>query len=71
MVGNMLDREYIQQIFIRIAKDSKFKMDAIEVAKMTASLAKVHPLEVMGSFSFDNMIAVANGTHPVVKGKIK
>ena len=65
----MADREYIQQIFIRIARDSKFKMDAIEVAKMTANLAKVHPIEVMGAFGFDNMNAVANGTHPVVKGK--
>lgn len=69
MVGNMADREHIQQIFIRIARDSKFEIDAFEVAKMTASLAEVHPLEVMGSFGFDNMIAVANGTHPIVKGK--
>lgn len=36
---------------------------------MTASLAEVHPLEVMGAFGFRNIIAVANGTHPVVKGK--
>ena len=65
----MADREHIQQIFIRIARDCGFEMDAIEVAKMTASLAKAHPLEVMGAFGFDNMIAVANGTHPAVKGK--
>lgn len=65
----MADREHIQQIFIRVARDSGFKMDAFEVAKMTASLAKAQPLEVMGAFGFANMISVANGTHPVVKGK--
>lgn len=59
-------RKFVQDTFIRVCKDSGYKMDMVRAAQFTASVLDISSLEVwihMGDM--DNMERVANGTHPV------
>lgn len=61
------DRELLQQVFCRIAKDSNFAMDATEVAAFGARMLQCSPLEFWIALGYDNMTSIANGTHTAVK----
>lgn len=64
----MHDCKFIQEAFIRIARDSGFTMDGVEVAIFTGQLLNCSPFTVYAAFSnMDTMNAVANGSHPAVK----
>lgn len=66
-------RELIQEIYIRICKDSGFKMDYIQAAILTANVLNAdkyvtHALEVWSAIgSFSLMEEIATGKHPVTK----
>jgi hypothetical protein len=63
----MVEKSLIHDLYIRIAKDSNFQIDAIEVAKLTANILKIHPLEVAWAFPYIYVMReVAAGTHPAV-----
>lgn len=58
----------IQEVYIRAARDSGFRMDSIEVAKFVATLMNKSPFEVYLAFPcMETMGRVANGTHPSVR----
>jgi len=57
-------RGQIQMAYVRICKDSGFKMDAIDAANLTARIMGCHGIEVMGALGFKNMKNIASGAHP-------
>lgn len=61
----MTDRELRQEIYIRVCRDSKFKLDYIQAAWLAASMLRCHPLEIwMAMPCMDVMQQIANGDHP-------
>lgn len=59
------ERKLNQDCFIRICRDSGFKVDPLTAANIAATMAKTHPLLVWASFpSFDVMCEIADGSHP-------
>lgn len=59
----------LQDLFIRICRDSRFSVDPITAAKLTASVAGQHPLEVWMAFPhYDDMESIAAGRHAVLRG---
>lgn len=63
----MVDQKLIRDLFIRIAKDGNFQIDAVQVAQLTAGILKIHPLEVGAAFPYIHVMnQVAAGTHPAV-----
>ena len=64
----MTDRKAITDLYVRLCRDSNFSLDAIRAAQLTASVLKLHPLEVwlaMPSMSVTEL--VASGNHPACK----
>lgn len=60
-----MDREQTQQLFIRVCRDSGFKLDAIDAAHIASRAAQISPLEfwtAVGSLAV--MDAIASGKHP-------
>ena len=64
---NSVERKQIQDVYVRLCRDSKFTMDYIQVAILTASMLKIQPLEVWGALDFNQMEQLADGTHPYYK----
>ena len=61
-------RKEIQDLYIRICRDSLFKMDYIRVAHFVADMLKISAIEVWMAFSnMSTMERIAAGTHPVCK----
>lgn len=59
------DRETIQKLFIRVCRDSGFKLSADRAAVLTADIAGCHALDVWIALpSLDVMSDIAAGTHP-------
>lgn len=64
----MMDRALIQNTFIRVARDSRFRMDPYEVSHFVARLLNISALEVAFAFSdLQLMESVARGDHPAAK----
>jgi hypothetical protein len=63
-------RKHIQDVFIRIARDSGFSLSGTDVAIFAGQLLNCSPFTVYAAFgSFDTMNTVADGTHPIHKEK--
>lgn len=61
-------RKKCQEAYIRVCRDSGWKMDYIDAAIFTGKLIDIHPLILWGAFSgFDQMDRIAKGEHPVCK----
>jgi hypothetical protein len=61
-------RETMQQVFIRVCRDSRFSMDAVDAAHFAARMLGCDPLEIwfaMSSLSI--MEEIARGTHPAAR----
>jgi hypothetical protein len=64
------DRTTIQQIYVRVCRDSGFGLDSIRAATLTANMVGCSPLEVwLAMPSLDVMDEIAAGQHPVAKGR--
>lgn len=64
----MTQREKIQAVFIRICRDSGFKMDAARAAVLTARTVGCHPLDVWAAMpDLDTMNRLAAGTHAAAR----
>lgn len=62
-----MKRETIQNLFMRVARDSGFRMPATQVARFTAKALSISPIAVWGAFAdIDQMREVAAGNHPAV-----
>lgn len=58
----------LQDLFIRICRDSAFSLDPITAAKLTASVAGQHPLVVWMAFPhYNDMERIATGEHAVLR----
>lgn len=60
----MFDRKLIQDVYIRVCKDSGFQLDYVAAADLAARVVNCTPLDVMIAFGLDNMMSVADGSHP-------
>tara|TARA_R110000851_G_scaffold9877_3_gene36344 strand:- start:317 stop:514 length:198 start_codon:yes stop_codon:yes gene_type:complete len=61
------EQKLIRDLFIRIARDGNYKIDATQVAHLVAGILKIHPLEVGAAFPYIHVMnQVAAGTHPAV-----
>lgn len=60
------EREERQKMFIRVCRDSRFKMDPASAARFAAKLLGTHPILIWTALGLDTMEAIANGTHPSV-----
>jgi hypothetical protein len=61
----MADQKLIRDLFIRIARDGNYKVDADQVAHLVAGILKIHPLKVGAAFPYIYVMnQVAAGTHP-------
>ncbi|QDP65824.1 MAG: hypothetical protein Unbinned7865contig1001_23 [Prokaryotic dsDNA virus sp.] len=61
----MTERKAIQDLYIRISKDSGWSMSYTNVAKLAAQILGIHPLEVARAFAdLGLMERVAKGDHP-------
>ena len=59
------DRETKQQLFIRVCRDSGWRLDAIAAAKLTARVLGSHPMLIWAAMpSLDVMNEIAEGRHP-------
>ena len=64
----MMDRTLIQNTFIRVAQDSRFRMDPYDVTHFVARLLNISAWEVAFAFSdLQLMESVARGDHPASK----
>jgi hypothetical protein len=61
----MAEQKLIRDLFIRIARDGNYKIDATQVAHLVAGILKIHATEVAWAFlHIEEMHQVAAGTHP-------
>ena len=57
----------IQELYIRICRDSKFKIDWVQAAQLTASVLQITPLMVGLAFPYvERMRTIADGNDPVL-----
>lgn len=64
-VGKAPTRQMVQNLFIRICRDSQWSIDAIRAAKLTGQIVGKHPLLVWDDIgSLDIMHSIAAGEHP-------
>lgn len=66
----MKEQKLAHDLFIRMAKDSNFGLPYTTIAVMTANIMGVHPLTILGHIGFNNMIALADGTHTHYKNNL-
>lgn len=58
-------RDTIQQLFIRLCRDSGFRLDGVRAARLTAAVLGIHPLDVwLAMPCLDVMNDIAAGKHP-------
>ena len=56
------DRRLMQQIFIRVCRDSGFRLGPVQAAILTGTICERHPLEVwLAMASSDLMERIASG----------
>lgn len=62
------ERQYIQEVFIRVAKDSGFGLEGTRVALFVANLLDMPPFMVYTAMGdMDTMNKISKGDHPVCK----
>ena len=58
-------RKTIQDVFIRLCRDSAFTLPADRAASLAGVMLKCHPLEIwLAMPSYSAMEEIAAGTHP-------
>lgn len=64
----MPDRKTIQDIYIRVCRDSGFGLDYIAAAQLAAKVVGIHPLDIWIAMpSLSVMEEIATGAHPSVR----
>jgi hypothetical protein len=62
------ERKTVQDVFIRVCRDSGYSMNAIKAAGVAAAAMKCHPLDVwLAMPSLYVMDEIAAGTHPACR----
>lgn len=60
-------RKLVQDLYIRMCRDSGFKLDHIRAAHFVAEMLGISALEVWMTMDMDIMERIANGTHPAAR----
>lgn len=61
----MTERETMQQVYIRVCRDSGFQLDMHRAAALAAKIVGKHPIDIWCSMpGLDVMAEIAAGTHP-------
>lgn len=56
----------LRDLYIRVCRDSGFRMEASRAAILAASILGLSGIEVWLDLGLDNMERIANGTHPAL-----
>ncbi len=65
-------KQLLRDLFVRVCRDSGFRLDTHRAANLVAQIAKAHPLDIwMAMPSLEVMDEVARGTHPAVRQALK
>lgn len=59
-------RQQIQTMYIRVCKDAGFGFEPERAAQIAAACLGIHPFEILSAIGYNNMCAIANGTHPIL-----
>ena len=60
-----MDRKGMQDLFIRVCRDSGFKLDYVRAAQLAGKVGGFHPLELWCAMpGIDAMEQIAKGEHP-------
>jgi hypothetical protein len=63
-----MDHLVIQKAFIRVCRDSQFKIGAVNAACLVGMILNIHPLQVwLAMPSLDDMYRIAANAHPACK----
>lgn len=57
-------RQEIQQAYIRVCRDSRFRLELTRAAHLAAAVLGCSAIDVWLALDFSNMERIANGTHP-------
>tara|TARA_R110000772_G_scaffold99174_2_gene198828 strand:- start:667 stop:873 length:207 start_codon:yes stop_codon:yes gene_type:complete len=61
-------RKQIQDLFLRVCKDSEYTLEWDRASSLTAAILKIHPLQIwLAMPDIDTLIAIATGDHPITK----
>ena len=64
----MPPRKLVQDVFIRVCRDSKFRLSTVRAASLVATMLKTHPLAVwLAMPSYSVMEEIACGVHPAAR----
>jgi hypothetical protein len=62
------ERNFRQKVFIRVCRDSGFKLEPSRAAQFAAQLIGIHPFEILNAIGcLNTMNQIADGTHPVLQ----
>lgn len=64
-------RQEIMDIYARVCKDSRFRMDMIDAAHFAAKVFGGIAADVWFASDFSTMERLANGTHPYFESQAK
>jgi hypothetical protein len=67
----IVSRSTMQQVYIRLCRDSCFTIDAVRAAQLAAAVCNVHPLQIWLALDWDTMQRIAAGTHPLTRSATK
>jgi hypothetical protein len=63
-----MERKAIQDLYIRVCRDSGWNMRCEEAAKLAAKVGGFHPMDVWTALpSLDTMRKIAAGEHPACR----
>ena len=63
----MMAREGVQRVFVRVCKDSGFKLDMVRAAQLSAKVIGCSPLSIWMTMDTQTMSEIASGKHPTTK----
>lgn len=58
------NRKEVQDSYIRLCRDSRFRLSATDAAIFVGKVLDISPVEVWAHLGMDNMERIAAGTHP-------
>lgn len=60
-------RNEIQQVFIRVCRDSGFQLEPARAAHLAAAVLGIHAMTVWHTMDLATMERIASGKHPAAK----
>ena len=64
------DRITILRVYMRVCRDSGFRMDYIDAAHLAAKMIGIHAGDIAEQIGFGNMKRIAKGDHPALSNPL-